>query len=498
MNMGVLLRTARYLKPIQVWARAWNKMPRRHSKSDPLPTRGVRPQSSFPRYYSCWDGGASFTFLHETHDIRTSADWNSPNRQKLWLYNLHYFDCLRGSDNPPADAVAGLLERWLAENPVGRGNGWEPYPISLRIVNWIKWLLSTDGMAVAADLRGRLERSLCVQTRSLRARLEYHLLANHLLANAKSLVFAGTFFDGSEAEGWLRKGLAIYKKQLPEQILADGVHFERSAMYHAIILEDLLDCFNLTGNALFVPWIRRMCAGLELLTGPDGRIVKFNDASEGIALAPAELQAYAERLGVGGAAEVSALPLQESSGHDSGIVRMEVGEYVALAKTGEIGSSYQPGHAHADTWTFELWKSGVKVVSDTGCSTYELGAVRSYERGTRAHNTVVVDGQNSSEVWASHRVGHRFDWCRHRREFKLTEEGLQGIDHIFVKGRHDIEIRFHLPPGVSKEDVVIECPGTLSWETCDFAEGWNVRKPGLCAVYSFEVTAPTKIEWSIR
>jgi uncharacterized heparinase superfamily protein len=142
-----------------------------------------------------------------------------------------------------------------------------------------------------------MERSLCVQVRYLRKRLEYHLLANHLLANAKALVFAGTYFAGAEAEGWLRKGMALYRKQLPEQILADGVHFERSAMYHAIILEDLLDCFNLTGDAFFAPWIERMRTGLELLTGPDGRLAKFNDAAEGIALAPAELQAYAERLG---------------------------------------------------------------------------------------------------------------------------------------------------------------------------------------------------------
>ena len=496
MDVGRLLRTVRYLKSIQVAARVWNKMPRLQPKQDLLQTRGVRQKTAFPCYYTCWDGRTSFTFLHETHDVRTPTDWNNPDWQKLWLYNLHYFDCLRGAVNISEDAVRGLLEKWIAENPVGCGNGWEPYPISLRVVNWIKWLMSEGGVSQSVDFRSRLERSLCVQIRRLRVRLEYHLLANHLLANAKALVFAGTFFCGDEAEEWLRTGMDLYRKQLPEQILSDGIHFERSAMYHAIIMEDLLDCFNLTGNTFFTSWIEQMRTGLVLLTGPDGRLAKFNDAADGIALAPVELHAYADRLGILGEGTSSCASV--AAGHDSGIVRMEAGAYVALVKTGEIGPSYQPGHAHADTYSFELWKNGKKIIGDTGCSTYIPGSVRSYERSTKAHNTVVIDGQNSSEVWASHRVGRRFDKRRHRRDFKLTEDGLCGIDNISIKGKHDVEIRFHLPPGVLKEDVIIECPGTLFWETCDFAEGWNLREPGLCAVYSCKVAAPTKIEWSIR
>ena len=521
MNVGRLLRTVRHLKPIQVVARFWNKLPRRRPARNSLPVRGVCPQTAFPRYYPCWDGGTSFTFLHETHDVRTPADWNNPAWPKLWLYNLHYFDFLRSAQNTlPAtshiaisdvprssgDGVAELLDRWLEENPVGRGNGWEPYPISLRVVNWIKWLVSGAGATTGTDLRARLERSLCVQVRYLRKRLEYHLLANHLLANAKALVFAGTYFAGAEAEGWLRKGMALYRKQLSEQVLSDGVHFERSAMYHTIILEDLLDCFNLTGDAFFVPWIERMHAGLALLTGPDGRIAKFNDAVEGIALAPAELQAYADQLGRGALGE-RALPLGKAASRrfgcdkcdppagGSGIVRMEAGAYVVLAKTGEIGPSYQPGHAHADTWTFELWKDGVKAVTDTGCSTYVVGAVRSYERSTRAHNTVVVDGRDSSEVWASHRVGRRFDPAAHRREFRLGPDGLVGVDEVGGHGVHDVEIRFHLLPGAPVE---VCCTGERSEEACEIAEGFGLRVPARCVVFRSRVELPARFEWSVR
>ena len=40
--------------------------------------------------------------------------------------------------------------RWIAGNPIGFGVGWEPYPISLRICNWIKWHLSGNRLQTAA------------------------------------------------------------------------------------------------------------------------------------------------------------------------------------------------------------------------------------------------------------------------------------------------------------------------------------------------------------
>ena len=167
-------------------------------------------------------------------------------------------------------------------------------------------------------------------------------------------------------------------------------------------------------------YAEKMLAGLKLLTGPDGKIAKFNDATEGIAKSPSDLLALATSLG---------LPSYLSNLSDSsGFLRLENETYCVIAKCGEIGPSYQPGHAHADTWSFELWKGARKLIGDTGCSTYVPGEVRSYERSTAAHNTVVIDGRDSSEVWASHRVGRRFDFRRHKRTFGLTADGLEGRD----------------------------------------------------------------------
>ena len=80
---------------------------------------------------------------------------------------------------------------------------------------------------------------------ALEKRIESHLLGNHLFANAKALVFAGTYFSGAEADRWLNRGISILEREIPEQILLDGGHFELSTMYHALIFEDLLDLCNL-------------------------------------------------------------------------------------------------------------------------------------------------------------------------------------------------------------------------------------------------------------
>src|SRR6185295_1096925 len=72
-----------------------------------------------------------------------------------------------------------------------------------------------------------------------------------------------------------------------------------------------------------------------------------------------------------------------------------------------VGPSYQPGHAHADTLSFELSLHGRRVLVNSGTSEYGTGPERQRQRSTAAHNTVVIDGQDSSEVWGGFRVARR-------------------------------------------------------------------------------------------
>jgi len=412
MNPARYFHTLRHLRPVQITGRLWHRvnLVKPDLRAAPSPRRAAGQWATSVERPASMVAADAFRFLNVVGQVRNAVDWNDPAREKLWLYNLHYFDDLNAVT--AAERAAwhrALLARWVAENPPGVGNGWEPYPSSLRIVNWIKWGLAAHVLDPAwVD-------SLAVQARWLRRHVEWHLLGNHLFENAKALVFAGLFFAGDEGAEWLARGLRILGREVPEQVLPDGGHFELSPMYHAIILEDVLDLLNAANvwpgqvaDAVVARWrevAARMLHWLEQMIHPDGEISFFNDAALGIAADFATLAAYSERLGI----IPSLLATKGRCVHlaDSGYVRLQQGNAVALLDVARIGPDYLPGHGHADTLSFELSLFGQRVVVNSGTSQYGLGEERLRQRGSAAHSTVELDGAASSEVWGGFRVARR-------------------------------------------------------------------------------------------
>ena len=399
--------TVRHLRPAQVVGRVRLLLSRPRPDVRPAPparelhapyTAPVAPQPSLL-------GAARFRFLNLERDCPGVADWQARDVSRLWVYNLHYFDDLNAVGGATRHAWhTALLRRWVAENPPGQGAGWEPYPLSRRIINWVKW--SARGNVLPPQCHA----SLAVQSRWLTQRLEYHILGNHLFANAKALVHAGLYCQGEEAESWYALGMRIVARELREQVLPDGGHFELSTMYHAAALEDLLDLINVLrafGREVPSEWLTtaaRMQRWLVVMSHPDGEIAFFNDAAFGVAPTGAELEAYAVRLGL-----PTALPVAESllTLNDSGYVRAAAGAAYLICDCAQVGPDYLPGHAHADTLSFELSLGGQRLLVNSGTSEYGTGVERLRQRGTAAHNTVVIDGQDSSEVWSGFRVARR-------------------------------------------------------------------------------------------
>lgn len=360
-----------------------------------------------PRRSPSLIGKEKFSFLEEQGDLEVDG-WDNPERTKLWRYNQHYFDDLNALvAEERREWHRALIGRWIEENPPSLGSGWEPYPTSLRIVNWVKWALLSE------PLSDKARHSLAVQARWLSNKIEWHLLGNHLFANAKALIFAGCFFEGKEADYWLRAGQAILASELPEQILSDGGQFELTPMYHALAIEDVLDLLNIlraSGIHAQLPLIEAleskvgpMLEWLAAMSHPDDGIAFFNDAAFGIAPHNADLRDYAERLGFARTIAQSGITLLEPSGY----ARMSSGPVVVIADVAEVGPSYLPGHAHADTLSFECSAFGERVIVNSGTSVYGVSAERLRQRGTAAHSTVCVEGENSSIVWSGFRVARR-------------------------------------------------------------------------------------------
>ncbi|HEY2682919.1 MAG TPA: alginate lyase family protein [Steroidobacteraceae bacterium] len=414
----------------------------------------------------------TFRFLNQEGSLESPEDWNSPARTMLWSYNLHYFDDLNSAGAETRSAWhRKLVNRWITENPPGHALGWDPYPISRRMVNWIKWCLKGQ------ECDASMSQSLAVQARWLTQRLEHHLQGNHLFANAKALIYAGLFFQGDEAETWLETGWQLATKQIPEQVLSDGGHFERSTMYHAGFLEDLLDVIAMAkayGRTIEDTWdtvVARMLSWLEAASHPDGEIAFFNDAAFGVFPTAQALRHYASQL-------VCELPPRHGDLRQlmpSGYLTVIRGPWYLMCDVAPVGPDHLPAHAHADTLSFEMSYLGRRVFVNSGTSEYGMAPERQRQRGTAAHNTVIVDGQDSSEVWAGFRVARRarayllratcseasvniigeHDGYKrlpganiHHREWRIEASGIRV--HDSVKGSFgSAESRFHLHPDVT-------------------------------------------------
>ncbi len=350
------------------------------------------------------NNGKSFTFLNLNYVFEEKIDWNLSKMPKLWLYNLHYFDFINSKDLLNDISLSNnLIRHWIYENKSIRGEGWEPYTLSLRIVNWIKWSLTYK------KLNEEELASLFQQTFFLSKNIEYHIYGNHLIANAKALMFAGIFFNEHKNNNFKTLGEELFNSQIKEQILEDGAHFELSPMYHQIIFEDILDIINIYQafeETIPQKWIdiaKAMQKWARAMSHPDQGIAFFNDAAHKIAPSLSDIESYAARLGL----EFNEDDFKIRNLKQSGYVIYNSEDAKLIFDCGQIGPDYIPGHGHADLFSIELSIFRKRLIVNGGTSTYEISKKRDFERSSAAHSTVEIDGKNSSEVWSSFRVARR-------------------------------------------------------------------------------------------
>lgn len=373
----------------------------------------------------------TFTFLNQTRRFTAGAiPWAPQDVNRLWRYNLHYFDFLLDAERPLADKCA-LLDDWIAANPPGTEPAWEPYTASLRIVNWCKFFWSLPREQVREAWLASLHRQMSWLERNL----EFHILANHLLTNIKAMLFAGVFFEGEAATRWRRRGERLLAEQLQEQTLTDGGHYERSPQYHCILLDDYLDLLQLGVRDAplsdrTITTLRTTAAAatifLQKIRTPDNDIPLFNDSASDIATRPDDIVARATQLGVPVAVADHDSPRLIDLPH-SGLFGYSTDTDYLLMDCGDIGPAWQPGHTHCDFLSFVLMVRGQWLIVDSGVCEYEPGELRRYVRSTAAHNVIEIEGADQSEVWGEFRVARRAQ----RLHAKLTRPSA---DNIVIDG----------------------------------------------------------------
>ena len=342
---------------------------------------------------------------------------------------MNYFDFLNQSDIVQSEAL--LLIKDYVKRFDELKDGLEPYPISLRCINWIKYL-SKEKIQDQV-----INKSLYNQYLRLLDNLEYHLLGNHLLENGLSLLFGAYYFKDEVLYSNAKK---IIEEELEEQILQDGAHFELSPMYHQIILDRILDCISLLkknswkDDLVFFSLLElksvEMMSWLIQVTFKDGTIPMVNDSAFEIAPDTLSLIKYGKEL------KIISRNIELS---DCGYRKFNGDSYQLFADVGQIGPSYQPGHAHADTFSF-IFYSNKPIIVDPGISTYNMGEIRELERSTKYHNTVTVNDENSSIVWAGFRVAKRAKVTIEKDNYNQLKASHDGYKAIGIKHTRDFHI----------------------------------------------------------
>jgi hypothetical protein len=400
----------------------------------------------------------TFTFLNLGKNFPKEIDWNFSGHGKLWTYNLNYFEFLHQENISKEEGL--ILISDFIQNIQSAKDGLEPYPISLRVIHWIKFLAQNK----IQDQK--IDESLFAQLYILLDNLEYHILGNHLLENGFGLFFGAYYFQD---EKLYKKATEILKAELKEQILEDGAHFELSPMYHQLMFYRVLDCINLIKNnrifsqdllPFFQKKAEKMLGWLQQMTFKNGDIPLLNDSAFSINPTTLELTSYANQLGI----FEKIINLKES-----GYRNFSNQNYEAILDIGKIGPDYIPGHAHCDIFNIVIYVKEQPWIIDTGISTYNATTARHLERSTESHNTVQINGRDQSEIWGSFRVAHKAYvklekdtpnsisashdgysnlGITHRREFKFSEKTIQIIDSIVAKEntKNLVKAFFHFHP----------------------------------------------------
>lgn len=350
------------------------------------------------------------SLLHESGEA-SGKNWYDPGKSHLWNFNLHYLEFLiplaaayqKAGDVQYYHCFRDYCDRWIADNRAGDGDGWHPYTISLRLTNlWICMEGFGKILKEDAEFSERLRNSMYAQYRHLQKKTERHLLGNHYFENLKAIVLGALYFQEPEVYQTYRQKL---KREIAEQILPDGVHYERSLMYHKIILEDVLRVAKAIKDtdkswcAELQEVMEKMAAAAWSLEKGMGHTPLFNDAGDNVAR-PLECLLNALKK------EFEIVPVSRNKFPDAGYYCLEDSGIKLLLDAGEIAPDYMPGHGHCDGLSFELAYRGKIIFANSGTGQYQ-GRLRSYFRSTAAHNTVTIDDEEQSQCWGEHRVGRR-------------------------------------------------------------------------------------------
>jgi Heparinase II/III-like protein/Heparinase II/III N-terminus len=461
-----------------------------------------------------------------------------------WEVNRHQWFVTLGQawvltrDARYVDTAVALLRDWLDANPPKVGINWcSALELAFRVQSWLHGMrLIGDAAQFPASLRTDLLAAVAVHASHIERNLSRWFSPNtHLTGEALALLSVGCAWPTlGRAARWRSIGWEILCAELPKQVQPDGVYFEQSAWYQAYTVDFYVQAMAWAGWAkLPIPHdmrdrVRLAARALRAVTRPDGTIARLGDDDGGYTqrLTAAPFGDMTDTLWRAAAALDDPSLVPPINGARSSLLWLEgcaafdrlahwsptqAGSSVALRDGGwfvlaEDGAASRPhwlifdggphgsppyGHSHADALAIDVSVHGVPLLVDPGTGAY-VGEQRRWFRSTRAHNTVTVDGRDSSEQWTSFKwksaartllegfgVAREAQWVgashdgyerladpvrHHRILLRFDRRYWLMFDSLTAASRHDVTLTFQAAPGAAvsatpRGDIAISADG---------------------------------------
>lgn len=406
--------SVRHLKPRQIYYQLMSRIKSTDIKFKDvsLPPISICIEHRTFDFVPRWTGGKFdiqgkvFEFIELEVKFPDVVDWNEERHGGLWLDHLHYFRYLEKLPST-ADSVRlaiNLIRDWHKNRRSARKAYWPPYNASERIFCMSRWFITNYHLLSENDKEFLLS-VIYHDIDFVCDNLEFKLDGNHLLKNISSVKWGTLFFDIDINHKWKRCIRKHYREIILEQILPDGLHYEKSFIYHQLALIDFLDLLALDSNKNSDDYIflynnvKKMASAHEMLIHPGGSACMFNDSPLNLSSSPIEVLNHSKKL-LGCIPKVKVLP-------DSGYFNLADSDMYIVMDAGSLGPDNQMGHSHSDMLHFELSWKGTSVLIEAGTSSYYCPDRRPYERSTVGHNTATVEGDSQAVNWGNFRVARR-------------------------------------------------------------------------------------------
>ena len=388
-------------------------------------------------------------------------------REWTWQLNRHHelkmlaHEYRKSGDLSYAETAASLFKSWV-EQAVSPGDVcgyetdcWRTIECGIRMgANWPYVLHSFyETEAFDAYLLTDWYKSVWEHGDRL---YRHRTHGNWLIMEMNGLAQIGILYPMFKESGkWLETAFSSLKEELDRQIYPDGFQYELSTGYHDVVINnyqrliEVADAYGILIPEGMREKLLNACRIDIALMMPDGRLPDINDGKRERSrelLLPKkrilpendEIEWVTSDRKSGKQPQFQSLPLIWS-----GFFVMRDGWEETSTWALFDAAPFGRGHQHEDKLSLLVYAGGRFLVTEGGNYAYDDSEMRKYVLSTRAHNTVLVDGngQNRRKNYEWHeediqreagmkwRVGQNSDYAEGFYQEGYGEEAEQSVTH---------------------------------------------------------------------